>query len=240
VRRAAWLVLVLLGAAACADADRPAGRDGPAGAPPAAAPADSEQWPTDPAAGVSLRRERALELTPDAAPETVIVTARGPRYDSLEIRLVIRSARGDTLWADGWNSALYFYYDPVAGKADTTVARIVQAHVDTLLHDSRYASRGLPGPMRHGDYRDMIAEAVRYHLAELDWRNRADVRPAERTPPEAYERIDAGSVAPERVEVVTAELLEGPTFMYYAGGEASYVIGWSVREHGFVRIFSCC
>jgi hypothetical protein len=42
------------------------------------------------------------------------------------------------------------------------------------------------------------------------------------------------------VRAVAAELAAGPTFAYFAGGEATYVIGWSVREQAFVRLFACC
>jgi hypothetical protein len=211
-----------------------------AAAGPAQAGAAGGEWPAEPGAGINLRRERAAALTGAAAPEVVIVTARGPRYDSLEISLTIHSAGGDTLWADGWNSRLYFEHDPAGGRSAEEVATIVQAHVDSLLHDSRFSEAGLPPRMRGDSHAGTVRESLHYHLAELDWRNRASLTPAEPTPATAYDRIVAGNVVPERVEVVSNEVLAGPTYWYHAGGEASYVIGWSVREHAFVRIFSCC
>ncbi|HSJ25670.1 MAG TPA: hypothetical protein VK929_13430 [Longimicrobiales bacterium] len=226
--------------AACDAGDTPA--PPAATTPPAGeAPGDvSATWPLDDAAGVHVRRERAASLTASGARDVIIVTAEGPRYDSLDIRLFITNADGDTLWADAWNSSYYFYYDDLSGRSRMDVMTTVQAQVDTLLHDSRLTARGLPEPMQAADYGDLFRESTRYHLAELDWRNRASLRPAELTPAEAYDRINVEDVAPARVGVVLSEVASGPTYWYYAGGEASYVIGWSVREHAFVRIFSCC
>jgi hypothetical protein len=39
---------------------------------------------------------------------------------------------------------------------------------------------------------------------------------------------------------VLAEVRTRPSFMYYAGGEATYAIAWSDRESAFVRTHSCC
>jgi hypothetical protein len=229
--------------AACGDArDVSQARPGAAGPAPATGSAGeaSPDWPGSEEAGINLRRERAARLTGAAQPDIIVITARGPRFDSLDVRLVIHSAAGDTLWSDEWNSAYYFYYDPAEGRTRLEIGRTVQAHVDTLLHESRFSERGMPALMRGADYGDLFRESVRYHLAELDWRNRAGLQPAEPTPREAYDRINVEHVVPARVGVVRSEVSAGPTYWYYAGGEASYVIGWSVREHAFVRIFSCC
>jgi hypothetical protein len=244
--RTATTLLLALAAVACGT-DRvpvdgtgapPVGTGAPVpGAPAGAATAD---WPADESAGINLLRQREAHLTPASAPDIISVAAYGPRYDTLDIRLSIRNAAGDTLWVDQWNSAYYFYYDDIAGRTRLEVARTVQAQVDSLLHDSRITQRGLPEPMQRADWGDLFRESTRYHLAELDWRNRSGLRAAELTPREAYDRIVIEDVAPARVGVVLSEVSAGPTYWYYAGGEASYVIGWSVREHAFVRIFSCC
>lgn len=232
------LPVLLLAACDAGDAPDAPGTGSPA--TPASSSTVADAWPVDDAAGVNVRRERRANLTGTNAQDVIIVTAQGPRYDSLDIRLYITNAQGDTLWADAWNSAYYFYYDDVAGRSRMDVGRTVQAQVDTLLDDSRITARGLPELMQGADYGDLFQESTRYHLAELDWRNRASLRPAELTPPEAYDRISVEEVAPARVGVVLSEVISGPTYWYYAGGEASYIIGWSVREHAFVRIFSCC
>jgi hypothetical protein len=205
--------------------------------PDAVAP--QQRWPAPDAGPVHIRRELAADLTGDGRSERITVAARGPQYEQLDISLVIAGADGDTLWADRWESAYYFYYDPLEGKSAEEVAAIVQGHVDALLADDRFHT-GMPPAMAGGDPTDMIHESVRYHLAELDWRNRADLDPADELPEEAYARLRPDDVALARVRVVAEELSTRPTYNYFAGGEASYVIGWSERERAFVRLFACC
>jgi hypothetical protein len=233
-----------LASAACLACERrtreaPAPEPPPASGAPAAAPLNVG-WPETGADGISVRRQRGYDLTGDGVEEYVMVSAIGPAYDSLDITLAITDMRGDTLWLDHWSSGLYFYYDPMAGKADSTVARIVRAHVDSLVHESRFTARGLPAPLARGNYGGLLDESVRQHLAEIDFRGRASLDPRDPMPDGSWERIDVDAVAPARARVVRQELEAGTTFMYYAGGEASHVIGWSVRENAFVRLFACC
>jgi hypothetical protein len=242
----ATLLVVTLGFAVACDRSGPDSGAEPTtpadGTPTAAAtPAvtGSTEWPqTGP---VNLQRERIADLTGDGTAETVVVTARGPAEDALEISIVIRTAGGDTLWVDGWQSAHYFKYDRLEGKSDADVQRTVRAQVDSLLADNRFSNRGLPQRLRGGgSSRDQLREAVRYHLAELDWRGRADLGPADPTPNEVHDRIEPQHVVIERVNVVLQELEQQPAFWYYAGGEEVQAIAWSVREHAFVRFYSCC
>jgi hypothetical protein len=219
-------------------------RGGPAGEPSpqheATAVAPQHDWAAAGAGAMHVRRERQYDLTGDGQPETVLIDARGPRYEDLDITLVITNAAGDTLWVDGWRSEYYFHDDLLDDKADEEVARTVRDHVDDLLADRRFHPRGMPPGMVGGDPSDTMRESVRYHLAELDWRRRVDLEPAEPTPPNAFDRIDPNTVAEPRAQVVIDELQQGPTYSWFAGGEASYVIGWSVREQAFVRLFACC
>lgn len=205
-------------------------------APRSATGAWSENGPID------YRRERAIDLTGDGGSETVIAAARGPAYDSLDISVTIVAPTGDTLWHEAWPSLLYFKYEPLEGKADSTVQRIVTDHVEQLTEAERFTmDGGLPAVLRRGgDPAAIMREAVHYHLAELDWRREAGLSPAVPTPPEAWSAISTESVPGDRVAAVLDDLRGAPSFMYYAGGEATYVIAWSDREAAFVRIFSCC
>lgn len=223
--------------AGCNDAGR--GQDTAAVPDPPAAETAGDQWPA--AGPIDLRRSRAVDFTGDGRAEQIIVTAHGTRYDSLDVALTITRAQGDTLWREAWTSLTYFNYDPREGKADSTVARIVRGHVDELLTDDRLSmSGGLPAQLRQSDPSEMMREAVRYHLAELDRRRAARLGAADETPPAVHSGIDARSIPTERVEAVIAELMQRPVFMYFAGGEATYAIGWSEREQAFVRLYSCC
>lgn len=202
-------------------------------------PADST-WPaTGP---IDYRRSRSVDFTGDGEPEDVVVTARGRAYDSLDIALTITAASGDTLWREAWPSLLYFKYDPIEGKPDSTVRGIVRDHVEQLLANDRFTMRGgLPAVLSRGGNADAIMhEAIHYHLAELDWRREAGLAPAAPTPTRAYSEISTDSVSVARVDAVLEDVRDARSFMYFAGGEATYAIAWSDRENAFVRISSCC
>lgn len=237
------MVMALLLAACGGDGGEAEPVREPSAAPPLQEPAASaatEYWPADGNAPVNLRRERRVDLTENGLDERVTVTARGPAYDALDIDLAIVSAAGDTLWMERWSSMHYFRYTPIDELADSAVVRTVQGHVDALLADDGFSASGLPAALSHGATRPALRESVTYHLAELDWRRGADLQPSDPTPPQAHSRIRVDHIAQERADVVIDEVLAGPAFMYYAGGEATYAIGWSEREHAFVRLYSCC
>ena len=200
----------------------------------------AETWPAS--GPIDYRRERDVNLTADGRGETVVVTARGPAYDSLDIMLTIHGPDGDTLWHEAWPSLLYFKYDVREGKADSTVMRIVSDHVEQLLARDRFNMQGgLPAVLQQaGDPDAIMREAIHYHLAELDWRRRAGLPAAAATPPDGFSEISTDQVASDRVDAVLAEVRTRPSFMYYAGGEATYAIAWSDRENAFVRTHSCC
>jgi hypothetical protein len=200
-------------------------------------------WPGVNAGNISIQRSREIDFTRDGRNERIDVTARGPRYDSLDIALVITGADGDTLWREDWTSLHYFKYVDINTRTPDSIARVVQAHVDTLLHDSRFSmAGGLPALLRRTTTppEDIMREALAYHLAELDWRLTAGLRPSQPTPPAGYSAVSSSNVPAERVSNVLQELASYPSFMYYAGGEATYAIAWSGLEKAFVRIYSCC
>jgi hypothetical protein len=221
----------------------PAGNDTTVPLPADAGAVDgmaADVWPD--AGPVDYRREHDADLTADGRYETVVATAHGPAYDSLDVALTIQGADGDTLWHEAWPSLLYFKYDVREGKADSTVMRIVSDHVEQLLARDRFNMEGgLPAVLRRAGEPDAIMrEAIHYHLAELDWRRQAGLPPAAATPGAAYSEISTDQVPAARVDAVLAEVRTRPSFMYYAGGEATYAIAWSDRESAFVRTHSCC
>lgn len=200
----------------------------------------TDGWQTD--SGISYRGEHQVDLTGDALSERVIASAAGPAYDSLQVAITIEGVGSDTLWHESWPSLLYFKYDPVEGKADTTVARIVRDHIEQLTAPDRFTmTGGLPPALsRGGDPEAVMRDAVRYHLAERDYRTGAGLSPADMTPPQAFSSINADDVVAARVDAVLEEVKASPSFMYYAGGEATYAIAWSESEGAFIRIYSCC
>jgi hypothetical protein len=214
-------------------------RDAPSAADTAGAGADGT-WPSPGVGRIDVGRERRFDFTGDGTAERVAVRATGTRYDSLAISLRIETADGAVLWADDWNSSYYFYYDSTEGRTAEEIARVVREHVERLVDDERFHDDGMPPRVIGGDPAEMTRESVRYHLAELDWRRGASLDPVDPTPPQAERRMRPEGIAQERVQVVAEELSGRPTYNYFAGGEATYVIGWSVREQAFVRLFACC
>jgi hypothetical protein len=251
--RSTVILAIILVQAACGQSAPGAGANadtadaGPdTSVPPGAGPAGADsggaadEWPT--AGPVDYRREHAVDLTADGRSEMMVVTARGPAYDSLDIALTIHGPDGDTLWHEAWPSLLYFKYDVREGKADSTVMRIVRDHVAQLLARDRFNMQGgLPAVLqRAGDPDAIMREAIHYHLAELDWRRREGLAPTAATPPDGFSEISTAQVEMDRVDAVLAEVRMRPSYMYYAGGEATYAIAWSDRENAFVRTHSCC
>src|SRR5690606_27884483 len=106
------LFAVSVSGSACAGTDAP---DDTAGAVPGdtaaaadtssaidAADAGPEGWQT--ANGITYRQNRTIDLTGDGRNESVIATASGPAYDSLQVAITIEDARRDTLWHESWPS----------------------------------------------------------------------------------------------------------------------------------------
>lgn len=219
-------------AAVCACERAPAPQDTPAPADPApAAEAQgyTDTWPSAVGAPVRVRQQRRFDITGDDAAERFVVTATGTHHDSLDIVLHVETAGGETLWLDRWSSAAYFE-NQVEPLPDSTRHRIVREHVEELLADHTFRESA--------EMAD--EESITFHLAELDWRRSAGLEPRDPTPPGAYDRIAARPAAAERARAVLEEVRAGRAFTYYAGGEASYAIGWSDREHAIIRLFSCC
>jgi hypothetical protein len=225
VPRSALLLLVLL--AAC-DRDRQGASSDSASAGPA----------------ISIRRTRDIDLTGDRRPERFIVLATGPRYDSLDVTLEIRSPEDSLLYTDSWESAFYFHDDDIAQLPDSLVENRVRAQIDSVLGNNAFRPGG--GEVTATDERmnrEGMRDAIRSDVAEAMWRRANGIPIDSSTPAAALEVIDAiarDSVSDARVESLVAELRDRPTFRYFVGGEETYAIAWSEEERRFVTVAACC
>lgn len=192
----------------------------------------------EPTPPISIRHDREFELTGDSVPEVVRATASGSSYDSLNVRIEIRTRDGTPLYADRWTSLLYFVYEERAQFSDAEVIRKVRGHIQGLVNDSSYYDP------RGGRPRPPIFQVDREHLgysiAERDWRDRHAAPDTAKIPPEAHSEIDAREAAAERLERLLEELARQPAFTYFAGGEANYTIAWSPSERRFFVVWACC
>ncbi len=192
---------------------------------------------------ITIRRSREVDLTGDRRPERFLVLATGPRYDSLEVTLEIRSPEDSLLYTASWESSFYFHYDDRAQLTDSIVEHRVRAQIDSLLTNESFqpAGRGLTTDERLN--REEMRNAIRYDIAEERWRTAHAIPADSSTPPQAYDAINLiarDSVGEAQIESLVAELRDRPTFRYFAGGEATYAIAWSDEERRFVTVWACC
>jgi hypothetical protein len=196
---------------------------------------------TEAGAPVAQHKQLLQDMTGDGRPERFVVSANGPRYDSLTVKLEIRSPDDSLLYSASWPSASYFKYEDRATFDDSVAELTVRAHVDRLLADSAFGigpriGRGIDG--RPADDLD----AIRFDLAEERWRRAHHLPLGAPFPPGWWDGVHsvAGEIPIARIRLLANELRTRPSFRYYAGGEETYVIAWSSVEKRFVRIFACC
>jgi hypothetical protein len=226
VRSLTGCALVIVMSAACGgDADKPASDTASTGEP------------------ITIRRTRDIDLTGDRRAERFVVLATGPLYDSLDVTLEIRSPDDSLLYTDSWDSGFYFHYDDRAQLTDSAVEERVRAEIDSLLGNAAFRPGGTELTADERMNREGMRDAIRYDLAEEMWRRANRIPIDSSTPPAAFDTVAVlarDSVSDERVESLVAELRDRPTFRYYAGGEATYVLAWSDEERRFVTVWACC
>jgi hypothetical protein len=192
---------------------------------------------------ITIRRSREVDLTGDRRAERFLVLATGPRYDSLEVTLEIRSPEDSLLYTASWESSFYFHYDDRSQLTDSAVEHRVRAQIDSLLASPAFqpAGRGVTTDARLN--RETMRDAIRFDIAEERWRTANGIPADSSTPPQAWDainRIAQDSVSEAQIESLVAELQDRPTFRYFAGGEATYAIAWSDEERRFVTVWACC
>ena len=192
---------------------------------------------------ITIRRTREVDLTGDRRPERFLVLATGPRYDSLEVTLEIRSPEDSLLYTASWESSFYFHYDDRSQLTDSIVEQRVRAQIDSLLSNASFDPGGSELTTNERMNREGMRDAIRFDIAEEMWRTANRIPADSSTPPPAWDTIHPtarDSVSDARIESLVAELRGRPTFRYFAGGEATYAIAWSDEERRFVTVWSCC
>ncbi len=196
-------------------------------------------------APIRIEHSTTRDLTGDGVPERFHVRATGSRYDSLNVRLEIRDGKSSVpLYVASWNTIAYFRYEPAGAPPDSAAARerITRRNLARLLSDSAFVAPRLT--MANGKTESVDRATVEYHLAELAWRRTHGLADTAATPREADEAL--GKAGPPsaalraEADSVVQELRSRPSFTWFQGGELTYTIAWSDRQHTFVRAFSCC
>ena len=190
---------------------------------------------------ISFRRTRDVDLTGDRRPERFVVVATGPRYDSLAVTLEIRSPEDSLLYTDSWDSGLYFRPDEREQLTDSAVEQRVRAQIDSVLSSAAFRPGGTELTADERMNREGMHDAIRYDVAEDMWRRANNVPIDSSTPGGAIEEVAQlarDSVSDTRVESLVAELRDRPTFRYFAGQDATYVLAWSDEERRFVIVWT--
>ena len=200
----------------------------------------------------ALRVSHALreDLTGDGRGELLTLDARGPRMDSLDIRLEIRSAGDSVLYRSTWRSRSYFEYLERSSMADSAADALVRRQLARVLGDTAFGTVGAGGFIAFGSTRspadtslvDMMRDAVRHDIATHQWRRSNRVSLDAELPRAAHDPIGvlAKAVPADSIDAVIDDLRGHRAFHYSVGGETSYAIAWSDRQQRFVTIFACC
>ena len=224
-------------AAACAD--KKSGVPDTAAAAGAIAPATGV---VDASGDLALRNETYRELDGDDenAERLVATLSKGP-LDSMMVRLEIRSSKDRILYRHEWPAVAYVKYEePGAAKDSALVMRAARRELAKILADSAFI-RGTDAP-RYSGKTSADLDAIRYDIAEHEYRTAKSLKKWDPLPRGAYEELNtfARAVTAARIQTVAAETSTGPAFKYYAGGEENYVVAWSASEARMVRIAACC
>lgn len=238
--RVKWsgLALVAVLAAGCgnegdrADDTGSAGRVGAGTATGAVAGGSDLRW----------RNETYRELDGDEenAERLVATVSKGP-LDSTMVRLEIRTSKDKILYRHEWPAVSYVKYgEPGSANDSAVVLRATELQLGRIFSDSAFI-RGADAPGYSGKT-DVDLDAIRYDIAEHEYRTAKSLKRWEPLPPGAYDEVNAlaRAVPLARIQAIAAETRAMPAFKYYAGGEETYVIAWSTSEGRMVRIAACC
>ncbi|MEO5510047.1 MAG: hypothetical protein ABIV28_05910 [Longimicrobiales bacterium] len=183
---------------------------------------------------------KAVDLTGDGQPETVVVHAAGPRTDSARIDLVILGGNADTLFHHRFSTQLYFIYEYRSTMSDSAADAKIIANLRHLLSDSAFSTGGPPARMQKALPGGIDRDAIRYDLKEAAVRGKYGLNAAQQLTGPMFAEMEKVPVSNASIDSLATELKAMPTFTYYAGGEATYTVAWSQVKRRFVRIFSCC
>lgn len=233
------MLLVLAGVIACGGGGEDRGdtsTDGPEGG------AFSSSGPIAPGGDLRWRNETYRELDgDDENQERLVATVSNAPLESTTVRLEVRTSKDKILYRHEWLAVSYTKYgDPGTAADSVVVLRETQRQLGRIFGDSAFI-RGSAAPGLSGKT-DADLDAIRYDIAEHEYRAAKSLKKWQALPPAAYTELEtfARMVAVDRIRKVAAETRDGPAFRYYAGGEETYVIAWSPSERRMVRIAACC
>lgn len=189
---------------------------------------------------IQVQYEGQADLTEDGVLEQVIVTAKGTAWDSLLVRLEIRSDSGILLYADEWSSrdwcGGYGFHEIWQG----TVEDWVRQRLTRIADPEWFLPSGSHGDRFGYGGREGLRWGVRMDFYEQLWREKYDIPIHEHlTQQQGLRQIVEefrDQVTEEQVEALLDEVGDGPCFVYNPHWDALYGIAWSKSKNRFVLI----
>ncbi len=216
------------------------------------------EWVPDPPTQLSFSFQyhdsTEVDLTGDGVPETLRLTASGPRPLGLAVSFSIRSD-GREIYQMSWGSGGYFKYEPelvMSEPGDSVLYAHVRDQLGPFFDESAFMT--VPRSALNADYSrgpfdppDMDNDPVKLISGQLLMPFLQDSLSAAGVDSTAVFRqaIEiaywSGRVHPEAQgiwDLMTAEELL--TFRFNAGGEANQRIAWSRISGRFFNVWACC
>jgi hypothetical protein len=187
-----------------------------------------------------MRIERHEDLTGDGTGEQLTVSATGPRVDSLDVRLEIRTVGDSLLYVARWNSSAYLKYLHGDSVTPALREREIKKQLRAVLADSAFGVGPTRTPRADPAAAAALRDAIDYDLREHAWRATHAVADTSSLPREGLEGMERTRVSSALVDSLVGELSAARSFRYFKGGEETYAIAWSPTQHRFVRVFACC
>ena len=183
---------------------------------------------------------RELDGDDENQERLVATVSKGP-LESTSVRFEVRSSKDRILYRHDWPAVSYVKYgEPGSAKDSAVVLNEARRQIGVIFADSAFLN-GAAAP-RYSGKTDTDLDAIRYDIAEHEYRTAKGLKKWEPLPPAAYTELEthARMVPLARIQQVAAETRDKPAFRFYAGGEENYVIAWSASEGRMVRIAACC
>lgn len=193
-------------------------------------------------ANVTFDARREVDLTGDGRPEILAVHAEGPRTDTMAALVSILSPTADTLFAQRFNTRLYFVYVSRSQFSHAAADSVVLNHLRALTADKSFSAGGPSARLRGASPKTggIDRDAVRYDIKEQGVRAAMHIPAGSPLTTAALTAQEKIPVSDASIDSLIAELKSQPTYTFFAGGEVTNTIAWSNAKHRFVRIFSCC
>ena len=159
---------------------------------------------------VHMEKTCEYDLTGDGTDEFFKVTVTGTDWQKMEFRLIVTSARGDSLFSDEWTSQWYFAtpltFDPFTPEGGE---RLIRMRLDGMFDEGSF-HLGFPYGRTSERKRGILQRTIREEIGT-----------------EATE---------ERINTLIEEVEKATCLVYLKGNEDVAVLAWSPSEQRIIQL----